>query len=93
MCVGGSRKRGEVLQVLELLLGFWLVSRLEELVLVQVAMEYLPEYAMSIVLSRMDTRGLCRCACIAKGWASCVEQRRLIIRKNAAIMRSRVHQL
>lgn len=53
----------------------------------------LPDLTVPIVLSFLGIKDLCRCSCIAREWASCVEIRRIRIKKNAAISRAQVHHI
>lgn len=36
-------------------------------------MKELPSYTIPIVLSLLDVKDICRCACVAKEWASYVQ--------------------
>lgn len=53
-------------------------------------MDSLPDSSIPIVLFHMGMRDVCVCACIAKDWTSCADQRKKQIRETAAIKREQV---
>lgn len=55
-------------------------------------MEGLPDSIIPIVFSFLRTRDTCRCACVAKEWQSCAQQRMIDIKENAARGRTQVHE-
>lgn len=55
-------------------------------------MDGLPDTIIHIIVPFLDTRHLCKCACISKDWASCAQQRRNQAKKNAARVRGQKHK-
>lgn len=53
-------------------------------------MEGIPNFCVPTILSFLETREACRCACVAKEWVFCAQHRLIQIREESAKVRAQV---